>query len=116
MDNCPRIVWWRLFFERLNHRLDVVSHLFRFLREVAQDAFLRDAMVVDRRLEFDSRLLLGKLGADGHPDLENTSVEMRHWLSKVIDDPDEWILVIELDRHVVDAFGFVVFCHLLKLT
>lgn len=54
-------------------------------------------MVEQLRLEHDARLLVGKAGAEVHPEAGKSTVEIRHGLPDVRDGPDVRVVVDKFD-------------------
>jgi hypothetical protein len=115
VNSRPGIIWWRIVFERLNNSINVRLHLFHLFGKVAKSTVFGDSVVVDRRHNPDSGLLIRKARAQGNPDLEHPSIQVGHWLAKIRDLPQERVTAHELQ---VEGKGSILvrFHNLLILT
>ena len=106
-----------LIFKSFDDCLNVAFHgaLVQLLREVAHNAILGDAVVINWRFDTHTRLLIGKSRAQAHSDTKDASIEMCHWPAEVGDLPDEWVVVHELQVKCDHVFDLVVFDKLFEL-
>ena len=94
----PRIIGWLLLLNSADDCMDVRANIFppQRVRKVADSVIGGNAVMKYTRGKLDTRLILWKPWAEVEHDAEESTVQVSHGRTYIRQDPDEWVVVFEL--------------------